>query len=75
MDLELLHNYDTATASTLHTDPALKVLWKINVSEDRRQDKMVSLHILTLSGPANWIPIRFCDERDIESFGPPFSSI
>jgi hypothetical protein len=32
LDLELLHNYVTSTANTLHTDPALKTLWKINVS-------------------------------------------
>jgi hypothetical protein len=31
LDLELLHNYITSTANTLHTDPALKTLWKINV--------------------------------------------
>ncbi len=31
LDLELLHNYITSTANTLHTDPALKMLWKINV--------------------------------------------
>jgi hypothetical protein len=32
LDLELLHNYTTSTANTLHTDPAMKTLWKINVS-------------------------------------------
>jgi hypothetical protein len=32
LDLELLHNYVTSTANTLHTDPAMKTLWKINVS-------------------------------------------
>jgi hypothetical protein len=32
LDLELLHNYITSTANTLHTDPAMKTLWKINVS-------------------------------------------
>lgn len=31
LDLELLHNYITSTANTLHTDPAMKTLWKINV--------------------------------------------
>jgi hypothetical protein len=32
LDLELLHNYVTSTANTLHADPAMKTLWKINVS-------------------------------------------
>lgn len=31
LDLELLHNYITSTANTLHTDSASKTLWKINV--------------------------------------------
>jgi hypothetical protein len=31
LDLELLHNYTTSTANTLHIDPVMKTLWKINV--------------------------------------------
>ena len=31
LDLELLHNFVTSTANTLHAEPALKTLWKINV--------------------------------------------
>ncbi|TVY37910.1 hypothetical protein LSUB1_G005972 [Lachnellula subtilissima] len=31
LDLELLHNFSTSTSLTLHTNPALKTMWKVNV--------------------------------------------
>jgi hypothetical protein len=48
-DLELLHNYTTSTAFTLHTDPALKVLWRINVAQLGFQNDFVMRGILALS--------------------------
>lgn len=33
LDLELLHNYSTSTCFTLHSDPMVKTLWRINVPQ------------------------------------------
>ncbi|KAE8449728.1 hypothetical protein EG329_007503 [Mollisiaceae sp. DMI_Dod_QoI] len=48
-DLELLHNYITSTAFTLHTDPAMKILWRINVPQLGFQNGFVMRGILALS--------------------------
>lgn len=48
-DLELLHNYVTSTAFTLHTDPALKALWRINAAQLGFQNDFVMRGILALS--------------------------
>jgi len=49
LDLELLHNFTTATAATLHTDSALKELWKINVPKIGFRYEFVMRGILSLS--------------------------
>jgi hypothetical protein len=49
LDLELLHNYVTSTAFTLHTDPAMKTLWQINVPNLAFQYDFVMRGILALS--------------------------
>jgi hypothetical protein len=49
VDLELLHNYVTSTAFTLHTDPAMKMLWRINVPQLGFQFDFVMRGILGLS--------------------------
>lgn len=49
LDLELLHNYVTSTSFTLHTDPAMKILWKINVPQVGFQYDFVMRGILALS--------------------------
>jgi hypothetical protein len=49
LDLELLHNYVTSTAFTLHTDPALKILWRIDVPQIGFQYDFVMRGILALS--------------------------
>ncbi|PMD38880.1 hypothetical protein L207DRAFT_513366 [Hyaloscypha variabilis F] len=49
LDLELLHNYITSTANTLHTDPAMKSLWKINVPQLGFRYDFVMRGILALS--------------------------
>jgi hypothetical protein len=49
LDLELLHNYITSTANTLHTDPALKTLWKINVGTCLA---LIAISLATISSKA-----------------------
>ncbi|KAF8857555.1 hypothetical protein BDZ45DRAFT_674606 [Acephala macrosclerotiorum] len=49
IDLELLHNYVTSTAFTLHTDPAMKTMWRINVPQLGFQNDFVMRGILALS--------------------------
>lgn len=49
LDLELLHNYITTTSFTLHTDPAMKILWKINVPQVGFQYDFVMRGVLAIS--------------------------
>jgi hypothetical protein len=49
LDLELLHNFSTSTCYTLHSDPALKTLWRINVPQLGFQYDFVMRGILALS--------------------------
>ncbi|KAL5321363.1 hypothetical protein ACEPPN_009319 [Leptodophora sp. 'Broadleaf-Isolate-01'] len=48
-DLELLHNYVTSTAFTTHTDPAMKIAWRINVTQVGFSYDFVMRGILALS--------------------------
>jgi hypothetical protein len=49
LDLELLHNFSTSTCYTLHSDPALKTLWRINVPQLGFQYDFVMRGVLALS--------------------------
>ena len=49
LDLELLHNFSTSTCYTLHSDPALKTLWRINVPQLGFQYDFVMRGLLALS--------------------------
>jgi hypothetical protein len=49
LDLELLHNFSTSTCLTIHNDPALKALWKINVPQLGFQSDLVMRGILAVS--------------------------
>lgn len=49
IDLELLHNYVTSTAFTIHTDPAMKIAWRINVPQVGFAYEFVMRGILALS--------------------------
>ncbi|OWO98716.1 hypothetical protein B2J93_5374 [Marssonina coronariae] len=48
-DLELLHNYVTSTAFTIHTDPAMKIAWRVNVPQVGFQYDFVMRGILAIS--------------------------
>ena len=58
LDLELLHNYITSTANTLHTDPAMKTLWKINVSFSYSRHSSISMSLYTRK--SDHAPCLFC---------------
>jgi hypothetical protein len=49
LDLELLHNFSTSTCYTLHNDPTLKTLWRINVPQLGLDYDFVMRGILALS--------------------------
>lgn len=49
LDLELLHNFCTSTCYTLHSDPNLKTLWRINVPQLGFAHDFVLHGILALS--------------------------
>ncbi|KAH6717726.1 hypothetical protein BKA61DRAFT_476235 [Leptodontidium sp. MPI-SDFR-AT-0119] len=49
LDLELLHNYVTSTAFTIHTDPAMKIAWRVNVPQVGFSYDFVMRGILALS--------------------------
>ncbi|KAF4633259.1 hypothetical protein G7Y89_g4865 [Cudoniella acicularis] len=60
LDLELLHNFCTSTCLTLHSDPALKTLWKVNVPQLGFQFDFVMRGILSISAlhMATYVPER-----------------
>ncbi|RDL38261.1 uncharacterized protein BP5553_02601 [Venustampulla echinocandica] len=49
IDLELLHNFSVSTCLTLHNDPALKTLWKVNVPQLGISNDFVMRGILAVS--------------------------
>ncbi|KAJ5032916.1 uncharacterized protein L3040_009505 [Drepanopeziza brunnea f. sp. 'multigermtubi'] len=49
IDLELLHNFVTSTAFTIHTDPTMKIAWQINMPQVGFQYDFVMRGILALS--------------------------
>jgi len=49
LHLELLHNFSTSTCNTLHSDLALKTLWRINVPQLGFQYDFVMRGVLALS--------------------------
>ena len=49
IDLELLHNYCTATCFTLHSDPVQRRLWQINVVQTAFSFEFVMRGVLALS--------------------------
>ena len=49
LDLELLHNFCTSTCYTLHSDPTLKTLWRLNVPRLGFKYDFVMHGILSLS--------------------------
>ncbi|TVY78578.1 Sterol uptake control protein [Lachnellula suecica] len=58
LDLELLHNFSTSTCLTLHTNPSLRALWKVNVPRVGFSHDFVMRGILAVSAlhMAHFVP-------------------